>query len=77
MIVGQGMRLAALGVVVGVVSALALARVIASLLYGVTPRDPLVFVGAPLLLAAVALVGVWLPSRRAVSVDPVTALRAE
>ncbi len=77
MIVGQGMRLALIGVAIGLASALGLARVIASLLYGVTPRDPLVFVGAPAVLAAAALAGVWLPSRRAVAVDPVSALRAE
>jgi predicted permease len=77
MIVGQGMRLAFAGVVVGLASAFGLARVIASLLYGVTPRDPLVFVGAPVVLVLVALVGVWLPSKRAVAVDPVSALRAE
>jgi predicted permease len=77
MIVGQGMRLALAGVVIGLASAFGLARVIASLLYGVTPRDPLVFAGAPAVLALVAFVGVWLPSRRAVAVDPVSALRAE
>jgi predicted permease len=77
MIVGQGMRLAFAGVVLGLASAFGLARVIASLLYGVTPRDPLVFAGAPVVLVLVALVGVWLPSKRAVAVDPVSALRAE
>ena len=77
MVVGQGMRLALVGVVIGLASAFGLAQVIASLLYGVKPRDPVVFVATPLLLAFVALIGVWLPSGRAVSVDPVTALRAE
>jgi putative ABC transport system permease protein len=77
MVVGQGMRLALVGVAVGLASALGLAQVIASLLYGVKPRDPMVFVVTPLLLALVAMIGVWLPSGRAVSVDPVAALRAE
>ena len=77
LIVSQGMRLALVGVALGLGSAFGLARLIGSLLYGVTPRDPLVFAGAPLLLALVALLGVWLPSRRAVAVDPVVALRAE
>ena len=77
LVIGQGMTLALVGVVVGLGSAFGLARVIASLLFGVTPRDPLVFIAAPLVLAAVAFVGVWLPSRRAVAVDPVIALRAE
>jgi predicted permease len=77
MIVVQGMRLALIGVVVGLASAFGLARVIANLLYGVTARDPLVFVAMPIALTAVALIGVWLPARRAVRVDPVVALRAE
>jgi predicted permease len=77
MVIVQGMRLAVIGVLIGLGSAFGLARVIASLLYGVTPRDPLVFAGTPVLLAIVALVGVWLPARKAVKVDPVTALRAE
>jgi putative ABC transport system permease protein len=77
MIVIEGMRLAVVGVAVGLASAFGLARVIANLLYGVTARDPLVFVAVPIVLSAVAAVGVWLPARRAVRVDPVIALRAE
>jgi len=77
MVIVQGMRLAGAGVLVGLAVSFGLARLIASLLYGVTPRDPVVFVGAPLVLTIVALVGVWLPAARAVRVDPVTALRAE
>jgi ABC-type antimicrobial peptide transport system permease subunit len=77
MVVGQGMRLALAGVAIGLASAFGLAQVIASLLYGVQPRDPAVFITTPLLLALVALIGVWLPSGRAVAVDPVSALRAE
>jgi ABC-type antimicrobial peptide transport system permease subunit len=71
------MRLALVGVAIGLASALGLARVITNLLYGVTAWDPLVFVAMPLVLTAVALVGVWLPARKAVRVDPVNALRAE
>jgi ABC-type antimicrobial peptide transport system permease subunit len=77
MILAQGMRLAVIGVSVGLVAAFGLARLIGTMLYGVTARDPLVFVAMPLTLTAVALVGVWLPARRAVKVDPVIALRAE
>jgi len=77
MVIGQGMRLALIGVVIGLGSAFGLARLIASLLYGVTPRDPAVFAATAAMLAAVAFVGVSLPARRAVTVDPVVALRAE
>ena len=77
MIIRQGMLLAMIGVVIGLASAFGLARVIATLLYGVTPRDPVVFVAMPIVLTSVALAGVCLPARRAVRVDPVIALRAE
>ena len=77
MIVFQGMWLAMIGIVVGLASAFGLAKVIANLLYGVTSRDPVVFVTVAIVLSIVALIGVWLPARRAVRVDPVIALRAE
>jgi ABC-type antimicrobial peptide transport system permease subunit len=77
MIVQQGMLLATIGIVVGLASAFGLAKVIANLLYGVTARDPVVFVGVAGMLGIVALIGVWLPTRSAVRVDPVIALRAE
>jgi ABC-type antimicrobial peptide transport system permease subunit len=77
MVIWQGMTLVLLGVVIGLASAFGLARVLATFLYGVTPRDPLVFVVVPLVLAAVAWLGVWLPARRAARVDPVRALRVE
>ena len=76
MVVFQGMRLALLGVAIGIAAALALARVIAGFLYGVQARDPGVFVGIPILLSVVALVAIWLPARRASRVAPVIALRA-
>jgi ABC-type antimicrobial peptide transport system permease subunit len=77
MIVLQGMSLAAIGVVVGIASALGLTRFMANLLFGVPARDPMVFVGIPLLLTAVALAAVWLPANRVTRVDPLTALRYE
>jgi predicted permease len=77
MVVVQGMRLALVGVVIGVAAAFAMARVITSFLFGVQARDPGVFVGIPILLSLVALVAVWLPARRASHVAPVIALRTE
>jgi putative ABC transport system permease protein len=77
MVVLQGMRLAIVGVVIGIGVSLYLARLIASFLFGVTARDPLVFVGVPVLLTFVALLAVWFPARRASRVDPIVALRYE
>jgi putative ABC transport system permease protein len=77
MVVLQGMRLALVGVVIGVAAAFGLARLIATFLFGVTARDPIVFAGVPALLTLVALLAVWLPARRASRVDPIIALRYE
>ena len=77
MVVFQGMRLAIVGVVVGLAAAFALAKVIATFLFGVTARDPLVFTAVPVLLTAVAFVAVWLPALRGSRIDPVIALRTE
>jgi predicted permease len=76
-IVRQGMGVALAGVAIGLASAFGLTRIIASFLFGVTATDPAVFVAVPLLLSAVALMGVWLPARRAARIDPVIALRTE
>jgi putative ABC transport system permease protein len=77
MVVWQGLRLALVGVAIGLASAFGLTRLIATLLFGVTPRDPLVFTAVPVVLGAVALLAVWLPARRASRVDPILALRYE
>jgi ABC-type lipoprotein release transport system permease subunit len=77
LVVGQGMRLAVIGMVVGLVGALASTRVMSDLLFGVPARDPVTFVGIALLLAGVAFVASWLPARRAVRTDPTSALRME
>jgi putative ABC transport system permease protein len=77
MVIAQGMRLAAIGIIIGIASSLGLARLLADFLFGVKPLDPLVFTLAPAMLAAVALFAVWLPARRATRIDPITALRSE
>jgi predicted permease len=77
MVVAQGMRLAIVGVVIGLASAFGLARLMQTLLFGVTTRDPLVFAGVPIVLTMVAFLAVWLPARRASHVDPMVALRYE
>ena len=77
MVVWQGMRLTLVGVVVGLASAFVLSRFVASFLFGIKARDPMVFVAIPLVLSAVAFVAVWLPARRASRIDPMIALRAE
>ena len=75
LVVGQGMRMALLGVALGLVGAFALTRVLESLLLGVGPTDVVTFVGVPLLLVAVALLACYIPARRAARVNPLVALR--
>ena len=77
MIVRQGMRLAVVGLAIGAAAALALTRLMASVLYGVHPSDPTTFAGMTLVLAAVATLASYLPARRAMKVDPLVALRYE
>ena len=77
MIVGQGLKLALVGVAVGVPTALAVTRVISNLLFGVIPTDPPIFVVVPLLLVVIAMLASYFPARRALKVDPMIALRNE
>jgi putative ABC transport system permease protein len=77
MVVGRGMALAGVGVAVGLVAAVLLSQVVASLLYGVTRFDPVTFVIVPAVLATVALLACLIPAGRAATLDPVVALREE
>jgi predicted permease len=77
MVVFQGMRLTAVGVLLGAAAAFGLTRFIASLLFGVAVWDPVAFVLVPVVLAVVALAAVWLPAQRASRIDPAVALRCE
>jgi putative ABC transport system permease protein len=77
LVMKQGVVLTGLGVVVGVCAALALTRLMASLLFGVQPTDTLTFIGVPLLLAVVALCASFIPAQRASRVSPMEALRHE
>ena len=83
MIIGQGLKLATLGIGVGAVCALGAARSMSSLLYQVnllyqvSPTDPLTFVGVPLVFGVVTAAACWIPARRAMRVDPLVALRHE
>ena len=77
MILSEGMKMTLLGVAIGFLAALALTRVMASMLFGVSPNDPLTFAGVALLLALVAAAACYIPARRATRVDPMLALRHE
>jgi ABC-type antimicrobial peptide transport system permease subunit len=75
MVVREGLAPVAVGVVAGLTGAALLTRVLSALLYGVSSLDPLTFLAEALVLGLVALVACYVPARRAVAVDPVTALR--
>jgi len=77
MVMGRALRLAGAGLGLGLLVALAGARVLSAQLYGISERDPLTYAGISLVLVAVAVIASWLPARRATRVDPAVALRAE
>jgi len=73
----NGLKLAAAGIVLGLIGAMMLTRLLRSLLFAVGPADPLTFTAVPLVLVSVALLACWLPARRAARIDPMVALRCE
>jgi putative ABC transport system permease protein len=77
LVVRQGMTLVGIGLAIGLLGAFALTRVLSSLLFEITPKDPITFVGVAIALPLVALLACYLPARRATMVDPLVALRYE
>jgi ABC-type antimicrobial peptide transport system permease subunit len=77
LIVGEGVKLSAGGIVIGVVAAAIVTRVMTSMLVGVSPTDPLTFAAIVLLFAVIAVLASWVPARRAARLDPMVALREE
>ena len=77
LVVGGGMKLAIAGVAIGIACALGLARLVATMLYEVTPFDPASYSATALVLLAVGALACYVPARRAMRVDPIVALRQE
>ncbi|PZR75834.1 MAG: hypothetical protein DLM52_06970, partial [Chthoniobacterales bacterium] len=77
LIFGEGMKLVAIGVALGIVAIWLTSRMLTALLYGIGATDPLTIISVALLLGVVAFIACWWPARRASAVDPIIALRAE
>jgi putative ABC transport system permease protein len=77
MVLGEGTRLAALGILIGVAASLVLGRFLSGLLYGTSDKDPVTLLGVAALLGGVALLACYIPVKRATRVDPLAALRYE
>lgn len=77
LVIQQGLKLVAIGIVIGISGAVALTRLLRSLLFGIQPDDPLTFIAIAFLLLLVTLIACWIPARRATKVDPMIALRCE
>jgi predicted permease len=77
LVIGHALKLTLAGIITGLLIALALARVLQSLFYGIETTDPWMFISVPLLLVTVSLFASWVPARRAASIDPIEALRCE
>jgi putative ABC transport system permease protein len=75
LVIGQGLKLAGAGLLIGLAGGFALMQVMKTLLFGVSPADPMTFAASALLLLAVSLLACWIPARRAAKVDPLIALR--
>jgi ABC-type antimicrobial peptide transport system permease subunit len=77
LVLGEGLKLTAVGLAIGILAALALTRLLTKLLFGVDPTDPLTMFGVAVLLACVATLACWLPAHRATRILPTEALRSE